>query len=852
MDVKGARGAGAASAPTPSGAAGNLILPLYAGTLFLSAFLLFSVQPMFTKMVLPRLGGSPTVWNTAMVFFQATLLAGYLYAHLSSRWLGIRAQQVVHGALLLSAFVFLPIAIAESAEPPTEGSPVFWLIGVLAASVGLPFLAASATAPLLQRWFAHVDHPSAADPYFLYGGSNLGSLAALLAYPLVIESTLGLVGQSRAWTLGYVLLAAAIAACGWLLLRTYRANAHASGEAGGLITDVTATLRVRWLLLSMVPSAMLLGATLHVGTDIAAAPFFWVLPLALYLLSFVFVFARRPLLPHAWMVFIQAIWLVLVAVLFDTPHLYVLLVLHLGGVFFTAMVCHGELSRLRPTAARLTEFYLWLSLGGVLGGLFAGIIAPLVFNGVYEYPLAMLAAVLLRPSGGAKIAARLAQWTGISALAARSRCHSSKRLRRRRRWMFDVILPLGLFALLTEERWETWTRAVVDWAFAQDLFGVASRTLTAFLPWESVLGGGLFMVSTMLLLWSLSGRPLRFALGIVAVFGIFSPDLLGTLRYRAAGDGEGFFAALPRLIWSAPDYRLERVRSFFGVYSVNYARANSGEYHILVNGTTNHGAQNQTYPMVPVTYYAREGPVGQVFSVLRSTAGDAPSRIAAIGLGAGALSCFVGADQSMTFYEIDPVDAALAQDQRFFTYLSSCGRGPIDIVIGDGRRNIAKAPDGYYDVIFVDAFSGDAIPVHLLTKEATELYFRKLSPKGMVLFHITNTYINLLPVVANIVQELGLHARHVEYHEVMMTPFALPSEWVVVARPDRNDLARFGWQMVPWDPPKPDPRIGVWTDDYSNVIRSLRWEQYGVVPVGWKWGIAAARTPTAARAKPWR
>ena len=818
------------AAARPGAQSIRLILPLYAGTLFLSAFLLFSVQPMFTKMVLPRLGGSPAVWNTAMVFFQATLLGGYLYAHLTTRWLGIRSQQIVHGVLLLAAVVFLPIGIDAAAEPPTDGTPVFWLLGVLAASVGLPFLAVSATAPLLQKWFAHIDHPAAADPYFLYGGSNLGSLAALVAYPLVIESTLGLGDQGRAWTAGYVALVVAIAVCGWLLQRHFRPEAQANGEGGGLIADFTWTLRLRWLLQALVPSAMLLGATLHVGTDIAAAPFLWVLPLALYLLSFVFVFARRPPLPHAWMVIGQAAWLVMVAVLFDTPHLYVLLVLHLGGVFFTAMVCHGELARLRPTAVRLTEFYLWLSLGGVVGGLLAGIVAPLVFNSVYEYPLAMLAAALLRPwpKGGSRIVARLCAWSGLSAWAARSRWLSSERLWRRRRWILDALLPIALFALLTERRWQNWTQAFVDWTFDANLFGIAERTLTAVRSWEATLGNALLIVTTMLVLFSFSGRPLRFALGIVAVLAIFSPDVLGTLHYRWGGEGGGL-ASLPRLAWSAPPYRLERVRSFFGVYSVNFSRANSGDYHILVNGTTNHGAQNQTYPQVPVTYYAREGPVGQIFTVLRDAAGGRPTRVAAIGLGAGALTCFVGSGQSMTFYEIDPVEAKLAQDQRYFTYISACGRGPVDVIIGDGRRNIAKAPDGFYDAIFVDAFSGDAIPVHLLTKEATELYFRKLAPGGMVLFHITNTYIDLLPVVANIVEELGLHARHVDYHEIMMTPFALPSEWVVVARRGENDLERFGLQMVPWDEPTPDPRIGIWTDDYSNVIRSLRWEQYGVL-----------------------
>ena len=790
-----------------------LILPAYAGTLFLSAFLLFSVQPMLTKMVLPRLGGSPAVWNTAMVFFQATLLAGYFYVHLSTRFLGLRAQFVTHAALLLVAFLFLPVALGGVGEPPAEGTPVFWLLGVLPTAVGLPFLAVSATAPLLQKWFAHIDHPSAHDPYFLYGGSNLGSLAALLAYPLLIESALGLGDQGRWWTAGYLALAAAIAACGWMLRRHYSgagqagAGSGASSSQSGLVAVVTLRLRLRWLLLALVPSALLLGATLHVGTDIAAAPFLWVLPLALYLLSFVLVFARRPLLPHRWMIYAQALWLVLVAVLFETPHLYVLLVLHIGGVFFTAMVCHGELARLRPVASRLTEFYLWLSLGGLAGGVLAGIVAPLIFNSVYEYPLAMLAAILLRP------------WP--------------RRDRGVHRWALDLLLPVGVFVLLLDGRWREWTGMAVTWAFDHNLGGMASYAAGRFPPWEELAAAGAFVGGTILMVLALSGRPLRFALGVVAVLAVLSPDVLGTIRYRVDNAGSArpvwpLRLAWP-LAWNAPEYRQTRVRSFFGVYSVNYLSTDAGEHHILVNGTTNHGAQNLTYPQLPITYYAREGPVGQAFSVMRM--GDPPKRIGVIGLGIGSLSCFLEAGQRMTFFEIDPVEAQIANDPRFFTYLSECGRGRVDIVIGDGRRNIAKESDGAFDVILVDAFSGDAIPVHLLTREAIELYMRKLSPGGMLFLHITNTYVDLRPVVANIVAATGLHARAIYFNGQMMTPFGLPSEWIVAARPAENDLVRFTWQMQPWQPLLPDPGHGVWTDDHSNLLRSLRWGEYGVIPL---------------------
>src|SRR5262245_17073413 len=297
-------------APGPARGAAAYVLPLYALTLFLSAFLLFAVQPMFTKMVLPLLGGSAAVWNTAVVFFQGTLLCGYFYAHLSTRLLGLRRQTILHALVLLSAFLVLPIGVAKGWEPPTAERQIPWLIGLLAVSIGLPFFAVSATAPLLQKWFAHTDHPAAGDPYFLYGGSNLGSLAALLSYPFLIEPALGLHAQGIAWTLGYAALVGTIATCGAILWRRFRADeaTSATPDQEGLITDVTWKLRGRWLALSAVPSALLLGVTLHVSTDIAAAPFLWVLPLTLYLLTFVLVFARRPILSPKWMLRAQVLF----------------------------------------------------------------------------------------------------------------------------------------------------------------------------------------------------------------------------------------------------------------------------------------------------------------------------------------------------------------------------------------------------------------------------------------------------------------------------------------------------------------------------------------------------------------
>ena len=769
------------------------VLPLYALTLFLSAFLLFAVQPMFTKMVLPLLGGSAAVWNTAVVFFQGTLLCGYFYAHLSTRLLGLRRQTILHGVVLLLAFVALPIGVASGWTPPSEGLQIPWLIGLLAASIGLPFFAVSATAPLLQKWFAHTDHPAAGDPYFLYGGSNLGSLAALLSYPFLIEPALGLRAQGVAWTCGYAALVAAIGTCAVILVRRFRAEeaVSAAPEQVGLVSNITWGLRGRWFALSVVPSALLLGVTLHIGSNIAAVPFLWVLPLALYLFTFVLVFARKPLLSRRWALHLQVLSVALVAFLYNSPSLRMLLALHIGAMFFTAMVCHGELARLRPTAKHLTEFYLWMSIGGVVGGFLAGIAAPLVFDDVYEYPLALLLGLLLRPApekeGG--LSAAITRWTGKAG-----------------QWVLDLALPVLMWWLLHGGHWQTRLQAWragegLQWLFARYEWGAALS------PEEferAALASSLVLVAVLL-----SVRPLRSTFAFFVVLNVLAPGLLGI-------DPARFGSKMPD-----SGERLMRERSFFGVYSVNEFKLSYGRFHMLNNGKIIHGGQNLDRPLGPTTYYFREGPVGQFMDIVKDS--PAPGRrIGVIGLGVGALACYLTHGQKLIYYEIDPLDERIARDPRYFTYLSNAG-DKVDVVIGDGRLSLAKEEDGTFDVLVVAAFSGDAIPVHLLTRESFALYTHKLTEHGLLLLNITNAYLDLMPVVARLAADAGLAARFSKGVQPTITPGGSEADWVVVARKSEM-LARFALTTPPWPVLEPSPDVAVWTDDFTDVLQALRWK----------------------------
>ncbi len=788
---------------------------LFTLTLFLSAALLFLVQPMFGKMVLPRFGGAPAVWNTCQVFFQAALLVGYLYAHLVSTRLSVRQQVLLHAGVLLLPLVSLPIAIAAGWEPPGEASPIPALLGLLAVSVGLPFVVVSTTAPLLQAWFARSAHASAGDPYFLYAASNAGSLLALLAYPLLLEPALPLSAHSLVWTGGYLLLVCLVVACGIIAWRS-SANTHSPPlplcpSPPLPPTQLSPTLaRLHWLALAFVPSSLMLSVTLHLTTDVAAVPLLWVLPLAIYLATFVLAFARRQLLSLAMVARIMplvVLGLAIVLISEATHPVWLLMIVHLGAFFVVALVCHGELARLRPPAEKLTEFYLWLSLGGILGGLFSALVAPLLFRTVVEYPLMLVAACLLRPaptavdrsSGKHKTVAKREKKRAAS-LPDIDSTATSPWLRMWNRiplWQRDLLLPLGL-GLLTS------------------VLVLVARRIDDLLRVEALaIGFALPAVLCYLFLY----RPVRFALGFVAL--LLASQLAPSIHGRV----------------------LHVERSFFGVHRV--AVDPSGKFMQLVHGSTVHGKQRLAAvstsppplpaasvptlgPPEPLNYYHRRGPAGDLFALTQLRA-DRPA-IAVVGLGTGSLASYAQPSQPLDIYEIDPAVRKIAEDGRYFSFLREC-RGEYRILLGDARLKMAGAPDGGYGLIVLDAFSSDAVPLHLITRQAVELYVRKLADRGLVAFHVSNRYLDLAPVLANLAGELELACLvradladedHVEGQDA--------SIWVVLARrpadleglprprADRPDISPSAvWTTVP---PASGP---VWTDDRANLFSAWNW-----------------------------
>jgi hypothetical protein len=735
---------------------------LFSVTMFVSAALMFSVQPMIAKMLLPLLGGSPSVWNTCMVFFQVALLAGYVYAHFSATRLGPRAQMFLQLALLAASFAALPFVVSEAtalALTP-QSDPTLWLLGRLASMVGMPFFAVSATAPLLQRWFANTGHASGRDPYFLYSASNTGSLAALLSYPVLIEPRLRLGQQVRLWTFGYAALAILVALCGIAIWRRRQVESEgAESRAETLRPDaasgsVMLPRRLFWMALAFIPSSLMLGTTQYLTTDVASIPLFWVVPLAIYLLTFVLAFARRNFFSLRWPGLLLAISVL--AVIFQmlthgTHPVWLVITMHLFVLFFAAMVCHCRLADDRPAPSHLTEFYLCLSLGGALGGVFNALVAPNIFTTVAEYPLVLVFACLLRPRREAKKStpAQLG---------------------------FDVALPLLLAAL----------------AMGAALMVPALEIKST--AWRNALAIGVPVVIT----FTFVDRPLRFALGVAAV-------LTGGWFYSSA---------YGRVIHAE--------RNFFGVSRVTVG--STGAFHYLVHGNTLHGAQHTDAgrQCEPLTYYHRTGPLADVF--YQFNARPASPNVAAVGLGAGSVISYGEPGQRWTFYEIDPAVVRVARDTNLFAYLGRCARADFNIVSGDARLRLAEAPPGHYGLIVLDAFSSDAIPVHLLTREALQVYLSKLAYGGLLAFHISNRSLDLEPIVGALARDAGLICVGWDDWNVS-TPERLDgkeeSQWVVMVR-HREDLGRLG-HAARWLPVEGGVTSRVWTDDFSNLLGVFKW-----------------------------
>jgi hypothetical protein len=725
----------------------SAIVALFATTLFLSAFLLFLLEPMIAKMVLPVLGGTPMVWNTCVLFFQTTLVAGYAYAHGSATWLNTRSRAFAYAAILALPLFVLPFALRTAASPPADGRPIFWLLGVLLRSIGLPFFALSISASLLQKTFASTNHRSARDPYFLYAASNAGSVLALVTYPAIVEPALALGAQTRLWAAGYGAFVVLSAACVTAASRLARSAAEDFVFASAAPDDArTCTIdwrrRLKWIAFALIPSSLMLAVTSYLTTDIAAVPLLWVLPLALYLLTFVAAFGaaadrwraladrRLPLLIVALVVFL---------IVHVTGPTWIIVAIHVAAFALAALLCHGELARDRPSASQLTEFYVWIAIGGMLGGVFNTLIAPAVFSSILEYPLGLIAVCWLRRG------------------ARRDGGTSSNRT--------DVLVPaaiaVGTVALIL----------IVHRAGG-------SPRLAWFLP--------------SIVVFSQARHARRFALAVAALL------VTGLLTPHANADGDVLY----------------RERTFFGVYRVSLDAA--ARYRTLFHGTTLHGIQalDAARAGESLTYYHRTGPFGQLFDALPQ-ASHAP-QIAVVGLGVGTLATYARPTQHWTFYEIDPAVERIARTGGF-TYLAACG-DRCRVVLGDARLSLARETSPQYGVIVLDAFSSDAIPMHLMTSEALELYRARLAAHGVIAFHISNRHLTLAPVLGRLAEAQGLVALEqkdwigADAREDGKTS----SDWVVMAR-SRDDVAAIATDPR-WIAPAVHASTPLWTDSFSNIL----------------------------------
>ena len=724
------------------------IVPLFAATLFASSLLMFALEPIVAKTVLPILGGTPMVWNTCVLFFQILLLAGYAYAHGVTTWLGPRRSSAAYLILLLLPFLTLPFGIGPDSQPPTAGNPIAWLLPVLARSIGLPFFALAATAPILQRRFADTAHPSAKDPYFLYAASNLGSLLALVTYPVVIEPMLPLRIQNRWWAIGYgafVLAACLSVAAGWRS-KAHGVAAPAAPGDEGFVAKPTWERRFWWVALAFIPSSLMLAVTTYFSTDIAPVPLFWIAPLGLYLLTFVVAFSARS---AAWQSFadrfmpLLVLPLVVLMVAGSSLSLSLAIPLHLAAFSMAALVCHGRLATDRPAAVHLTEFYFWIAFGGMLGGVFNTLAAPLLFSRVIEYPLVLLFALAVRHGRRAESGSI---WS-----------------------MNDFVVPIGVGAL--SAGFMVWLHPGRDSA---QLF-VAGLSVPAMLAFTQ------------------SRAPLRFAASVATMF------VAGSLAVNA--QAQAIYVS----------------RTFFGVYRVTTDQGN--QYHSLFHGTTLHGMQatDPSHQGEALTYFHRDGPIGQAFAGLPRLAGR---DVAVVGLGVGTLASYRTAGQRWTFYEIDPEVERIARTDGSFTFLRTCGDG-CQVVLGDARLSLARARPQEYGFIILDAFSSDAIPIHLMTTEAIGLYLSRLAPGGVLAFHISNRHLALAPVLARVAISHGLVVR-LQQHSAgqTVTHGPLSSEWMVMARSE-TDLGPLAAEAR-WINPAIPPTTPLWTDDFSNIFSVLR------------------------------
>jgi SAM-dependent methyltransferase len=732
-------------------------------TILTGSFLLFLVQPMVARMALPKLGGAPAVWNSAMLVYQALLLAGYAYAHRLSKEAPKR-QAAIHLVVLLAAAIWLPIGLAAIAIP-ADGSPIFWVPWLLVASIGPLFFAVAAQAPLMQRWFGLAGNKG--EPYALYAASNIGSFAGLIAYPLLVEPFMPIIEQTWLWSGLYALLFLLVATCSIKIWRARNQVVEQAATDTGQRTIIDWKTRAYWIALAAVPSGLMLSTTAHLTTDLIAMPLLWVIPLGLYLLSFSVAFADNRLLANVFSKVAPSIVLLAGATafaFFGNAVVYSLISTVLL-LFSVAVALHTEMYRTRPDASQLTDFYLMMSIGGVIGGLFCAIVAPLIFDWTWEHPILIFAAALLLPQF------RLIRLSGDEDAGEESPVRATV--------MLGIIaLAVGIGSGIMDPVGNGWAKMAVT---------------------AVMIGVGVFAI----------GNRLGYALVVAGIM-------------MANG---GYF----NLMQSASDVRW---RSYFGTYTVN--TDSNGKFRWLLHGTTLHGIQNLTKPTLPISYYGQHSGVGLAFGKAEALYGTSAS-IGVVGLGSGTLACYAKPGQTWHFFEIDPLMVDIAKQKKIFSFMDRCApKSPVHL--GDARLTLAQQPAQSLDLLAIDAFSSDSIPLHLLTKEAFDVYRRVLKPNGLLVVHISNRHVDLKPVLAAEAKagKWMLAQRNDNPPDGDNESGERSSKWIAMSS-DSAMLAKLTGPLVQkasktykpeeWVMLEPSDKAKRWTDNYASVLPHLSiWE----------------------------